>query len=839
MVRIIIKGGVWRNTEDEILKAAISKYGKNQWARISSLLVRKTPKQCKARWYEWLDPSIKKVEWSKTEDEKLLHLAKLMPTQWRTIAPIVGRTATQCLERYQKLLDDAEARDNEELGLGGGDDAESRPAEGARGLKPGEIDTDPETRAARPDPIDMDDDEKEMLSEARARLANTQGKKAKRKARERQLEEARRLAFLQKKRELKAAGINLRPKKKKQGMDYNADIPFEKQPAPGFFDITEENAKVYSAPVGQSLRALEGKRKQELEEAEEKKKRSKNNDGKSNQTAQFVQAREAQIKKLKEQEQIIRRRKLNLPMPQVGEAELEDIVKIGQAGELARELVGGESSKATEGLLGEYEALGQARMARTPRTGPQQDNVMAEARNLRMMTNTQTPLLGDENTPLHGGDAEGTGFEGATPRHGAAPTPNPLMTPARGGVLSTPRTVAGVGATPVRTPMRDNLSINDADSYYSETPRDEKRRMADARRALKAGFASLPKPENNFELAETEDDEVEEEEAAVMTEEDAAERDARLKAARAQEERLELERRSSVVKKGLPRPVNVDTYKILDELNSAESSDADSAMAAAFKLINLEVAMLMKHDSIAHPLPGTSTPGGTPSDYDMPEDDLVAAAKRAIHAELAGALGLPGASDEQLQVAIGSSVEEDLEAFSGTWADEKKDMVWSSRAKRWAHRDTLSEDELSSCYATMIAASRERVVAEATKASKAEKKLAKQLGGYQALNAKAKKSIVETMEEMQQAQRDLETFTMLRTLEEAGAPARLEKVREEVAVLERRERDLQARYAELNDERRERLAAVEQLEEDKIVLAAQAALDAQEGADGDVQMNGA
>ena len=46
-----------------------------------------------------------------------------------------------------------------------------------------------------------------MLSEARARLANTQGKKAKRKTRERQLEEAQRLAALQKKRELKAAGI--------------------------------------------------------------------------------------------------------------------------------------------------------------------------------------------------------------------------------------------------------------------------------------------------------------------------------------------------------------------------------------------------------------------------------------------------------------------------------------------------------------------------------------------------------------------------------------------------------------------------------------------------------
>jgi hypothetical protein len=33
--------------------------------------------QCKARWYEWLDPSIKKTEWSREEEERLLHLAKL------------------------------------------------------------------------------------------------------------------------------------------------------------------------------------------------------------------------------------------------------------------------------------------------------------------------------------------------------------------------------------------------------------------------------------------------------------------------------------------------------------------------------------------------------------------------------------------------------------------------------------------------------------------------------------------------------------------------------------------------------------------------------------------
>lgn len=155
-------------------------------------------------------------------------------------------------------------------------------------------------------------------------------------------------------------------------MDYNADIPFEHQPTPGFYDTAEERAKVFAAPVGSSLRALEGKRRQELEENEEKERKRQKTDGsgKTTQTAQFVAAREAQIKKLKEQEQIIRRRKLNLPSPQVGEKELEDIVKIGQAGEIARDLVGAGEG-VTGRLLGDYEGLGQASMARTPRTAPQ------------------------------------------------------------------------------------------------------------------------------------------------------------------------------------------------------------------------------------------------------------------------------------------------------------------------------------------------------------------------------------------------------------------------------------------------------------------------------------
>lgn len=117
------------------------------------------------------------------------------------------------------------------------------PADDPRRLRAGDVDPNPEGRPARPDPIDMDEDEKEMLAEARARLANTRGKKAKRKAREAQLEEARRMATLQKKRELKAAGIDLRGKgKRSRAIDYNAEVAFDLGAPKGDHDTAAEQA---------------------------------------------------------------------------------------------------------------------------------------------------------------------------------------------------------------------------------------------------------------------------------------------------------------------------------------------------------------------------------------------------------------------------------------------------------------------------------------------------------------------------------------------------------------------------------------------------------------------
>jgi pre-mRNA-splicing factor CDC5/CEF1 len=586
----VVKGGVWTNIEDEILKAAVSKYGLQQWARVSSLLARKTPKQCKARWSEWLDPGIRKIEWTKDEDEKLLHLAKLMPTQWRTIAPIVGRTATQCLERYQKLLDDAESREGDEFGLGGptGGEAAAPSAEDVRKLRPGEMDPDPESKPARPDTIDMDEDEKEMLSEARARLANTQGKKAKRKARERQLEESRRLAVLQKRRELKNAGINIKVVTKKKGqMDYNADIPFEKAPAPGFYDTGEEITTNEQERDAFDPRKQQRKRQGDQDDNPEDRKRQKNEKG-GNQAAFAAAAKAGREQKLREAERSSRRRGLVLPTPQVSESELDDIVKMGMLGERANLQAGQSDNEATRALIGNYSDVVGSTPLRTPRAPQEEDRIANEIRNARARTETQSALLGGDNNELYEGDAT-TGFGGVAPSKQATATPNPMATPFRqNGMAATPR---GPGATPLRTP-RDTYGLNTGDGMQmiAQTPRDLRLQQNALRNDIKSKLSALPKPkEMDFEL-ELPEEQQEIAPEAELSEEDAARRDARNKAAQEALARAEFKRQSQVIQRGLPRPSVVDVDAMLK--NAADDTDPIKSD------INREMALLVANDAL-------------------------------------------------------------------------------------------------------------------------------------------------------------------------------------------------------------------------------------------------
>ncbi|KAJ3946426.1 Pre-mRNA-splicing factor cef1 [Colletotrichum tropicale] len=762
----VVKGGVWTNIEDEILKASVSKYGLNQWARVSSLLARKTPKQCKARWNEWLDPSIKKIEWSKEEDEKLLHLAKLMPTQWRTIAPIVGRTANQCLERYQKLLDEAEAREAGSFGLTGpeGGETQAPSADDVRRLRPGEVDPDPESKPARPDTIDLDEDEKEMLSEARARLANTQGKKAKRKARERQQEESRRLAALQKRRELKTAGINIKVVTRKKGqMDYNADIPFEKKAAPGFYDTTEEEARNEQQRLAFDPRKqqLASKRKGDGDEDGENKRRKKEKEPPS---ASFQAAMKAgQMQKIREAEQSSKRRALNLPAPQVSEGELEEIVKMGMVGERANMMARESENDATRGLVSEYSTLNNSAPIRTPRAPAQEDHIANEIRNIRALTNTQSSLLGGENTPLHEG-AESTGFDGIAPRKQTVATPNPMATPMHAnGVGQTP---ARVGQTPMRTP-RDSFALNANDgTMVGATPRDVKMRDMALRSQLRQGLASLPKPKDTEWELELPD---EQKELAVTDEmmlEDAAERDRREAEYKAAQHALEMQRRTQVMQKNLPRPSQVDVTALL--------SVASQVKNEAEALIAREAAALIANDAVKYPSPKITVSGVPPRLQTISDNDL-AKARLQILSETN-----PRPSRAEIQQSFDNRGKNSLLLGLGCYGDDEEE-------EEAAMRDAFDSIQ-------------DAIVATAEKGIKLEKKLALHLGGYQKRQKMLKDKIGEAAEALEKANNALSGFKTLAISEEVAIQRRLGALRDEVGFVSRREREAQELYRKTKEE---------------------------------------
>ncbi|ESO92544.1 hypothetical protein LOTGIDRAFT_190497 [Lottia gigantea] len=782
MPRIMIKGGVWRNTEDEILKAAVMKYGKNQWARIASLLHRKSSKQCKARWYEWLDPSIKKTEWSREEEEKLLHLAKLMPTQWRTIAPIIGRTAAQCLEHYEYLLDKAQNRDQ---------DNEDDP----RKLKPGEIDPNPETKPARPDPVDMDEDELEMLSEARARLANTQGKKAKRKAREKQLEEARRLAALQKRRELRAAGIESRQKKrKKRGVDYNTEIPFEKKPAPGFHDTSNETydpldpnyKKLRQQNLDGELRSVKEDRERQKDKKKQKKRKENDLPGAIASQTNF-------------QEPVKKRSKLVLPTPQISDMELEEVVKVGQASEYARQqaLEAGPEDAASRGLLQDYSSTTPGSVSlRTARTPSTQDNILQEAQNIMALTNVDTPLKGGLNTPLHESD-----FSGVTPRHQIAQTPNTILsTPSRtpGG-----SEISADGITPIRTPVRDKLNINQGEDMNPALV--DKFQQYEMKSQLRQGLAGLPTPKNDYEIVVPEDEHdghVEMMDTNGMVE-DQADLDDKSQYELEQQRLKELKLRSQSVQRDLPRPTDVNS-NVLRVVGPNDAALLD--LQKAEELIKKEMLTMLHFDAVYSPTP--SQLGVNPNSKKQTQGK--ANQSLAHHKAYLENKPYQKFTEKELQEADNMLQEEmkfvkdgmghgdlSIDVFSQVWDECYSQVLYLPSQNRYTRANLASKKDRIESLDKRLETNRNHMTRDAKNAAKLEKKLKILLGGYQSRAQGLIKQVTDTYEQLEQTFVELKTFENLRQHEVGAIPKRLESLTEDVQRQMERENELQKRYSEL------------------------------------------
>ena len=103
----------WLPWEDEILKSIVLAEGTKHWTSIAKALNDKAHngmsvrhgKQCRERWYNHLDPNLKKGNWSREEDLFLLEKQLELGNHWSEISKLLlGRNENSVKNRFKSLL---------------------------------------------------------------------------------------------------------------------------------------------------------------------------------------------------------------------------------------------------------------------------------------------------------------------------------------------------------------------------------------------------------------------------------------------------------------------------------------------------------------------------------------------------------------------------------------------------------------------------------------------------------------------------------------------------------------------------------------------------------------
>lgn len=98
---------LWTPEEDERLLATVSAYphSKNPpWPKIAESIPGRTGKQCRERFKDHLDPSLRQAEWSQTEDATIFRLYSAEGSKWSRMTKLLpGRTDNNIKNRYHHL----------------------------------------------------------------------------------------------------------------------------------------------------------------------------------------------------------------------------------------------------------------------------------------------------------------------------------------------------------------------------------------------------------------------------------------------------------------------------------------------------------------------------------------------------------------------------------------------------------------------------------------------------------------------------------------------------------------------------------------------------------------
>ncbi|RDX88234.1 Myb-like protein L, partial [Mucuna pruriens] len=95
----------WTEEEDAQLCSAVACFGDSNWQSVASVLERRTGTQCSNRWKKALCPE-RKGSFTRDEDIRLTVAVMLFGRKWNLIAKYVpGRIQSQCRDRYLNSLD--------------------------------------------------------------------------------------------------------------------------------------------------------------------------------------------------------------------------------------------------------------------------------------------------------------------------------------------------------------------------------------------------------------------------------------------------------------------------------------------------------------------------------------------------------------------------------------------------------------------------------------------------------------------------------------------------------------------------------------------------------------
>ena len=104
--RCIKKRMPWSEDEDKTMKQLVNKYGTSNWTLISSKMGKsRNGKQCRERWYNHLNPSLKKNNWTLEEENILFSKHMQLGNKWADIASYLpGRTLNDIKNHFYSKL---------------------------------------------------------------------------------------------------------------------------------------------------------------------------------------------------------------------------------------------------------------------------------------------------------------------------------------------------------------------------------------------------------------------------------------------------------------------------------------------------------------------------------------------------------------------------------------------------------------------------------------------------------------------------------------------------------------------------------------------------------------